>query len=166
MLERSRGPQPDFVLHPSAGARWWQFLHDHQQAARDLFDRLFAGRLHCTALEGLPFHVLEALTSEAEQHRFSPSAAHVLVPDVIQRFQALVAVGAVELIPQFPLSVEAFAVAREYRIRFYDATHVMHAAISELPLLVASQPLRDQLAVIQTDLPRLQVLWLPDYQGR
>lgn len=153
------------VLHASIDLQYWHFSSSAAyRAASDLSDALADGRLRATAAESIAFDTL-TLLADAYHDADVPGTILAVVADaVITRFDELAAMGAVRLADTRRVAESAFRFANRFKLRYPDAIAVALAGSSGAPLIIADDPLYDQLESVMAVAPAFERVRLREYR--
>ena len=157
-------PEDEIVLHVSVAARWWlRHLPYATEAERFLLEEIGARRVRTLAVAGIELRVLDELARDLSAIELDPLIAQLLYDDVTAQFQTMTRMCMMRVADPIPLAAAAFVMATRFGISLDDAMSMVLAHLSDTPILLADEGLRERLQTRAAEHPGLQVRWLPEY---
>lgn len=157
-------PPDRFVLHPSVAVRWWLYhLPYAPEADRFLHDIVVGAKAGLVAVAEVELVVLDLVAADLGALRFDPDLARLLCDDILRHFRLMTASGHLTTISPDRLVRSAFSIASHYAVPLGDALTVILAELQGMPLIVADEPVYQNLQVLARERQRPAPLWLPDY---
>ena len=157
-------PEDEIVLHVSVAA-WWSLRHlpYATEAERFLFEEIGTDRVRVLTVAGIELRVLDAIARDLSAIELDPLIAQLLYDDVTAQFQTMTRIGMMRVADPVPLAGAAFVMATRFGISLDDAMSMVLARLSDTPILLADEELRERLETRAAEHPSLQVRLHPDY---